>query len=50
MDAENVAEKNAQSLAVWLHEQGVPASTCDVFEGNEIIDYTMSPTEQSMLA
>ena len=34
MDATSATEKDAQGLAVWLGEQGIPASICDVFEGN----------------
>ena len=29
----DVTDKDAQSLAVWLGEQGIPASICGLFEG-----------------
>ena len=31
--AEEIAQKNPQDLALWLGEQGIPASVCGLFEG-----------------
>ena len=47
MDAATIIEKDAQGLVVWLGEQGIPASICDVFEGNRpcyyiIVNYTLN--------
>lgn len=30
-------EKDAQGLAVWLGENGVPASVCEIFEGTLLV-------------
>lgn len=30
----DVADKDAQGLAVWLGEQGIPGSICGIFEGD----------------
>lgn len=35
----DVTNKDAQSLAVWLGEQGIPPSICEIFEGDGYVCY-----------